>query len=239
MTTPNQNQPICRNGHKQSNATSRFCIYCGTSLTNQAANQPIQPAQPQPVQQPPVAVPPPTANQNVQNYQNKPVQPPHPNPVQPPQVVPTPPIKSNNPPPIQQNQGIQPPVYQQQVYRQEIYQQQIYQQQVFQQPIPVCQTCGGEGKNLEEKQLVCQDCQWLRPLAPGYGIEPGAFQWAEDGKAMSVLRSITPLTMAAQVISDKVGRRWIETTFNGVLLSEKQLPEVYFQPVKVARILGM
>lgn len=124
------------------------------------------------------------------------------------------------------------------------YQPQPVYPQVNQQlpPFPqvaVCKTCGGGGKNLEEKVLICKECQWLRPLAPGYGIAPEAFQWAEDGKAMATLRSITPLTMAAQMVSDKVGRRWIETMFNGVLLSEKQLPQVYFQAVHAARILGM
>lgn len=105
--------------------------------------------------------------------------------------------------------------------------------------IKPCGTCGGEGKHLNEKILICKECEWLRPLAPGYVIAPEAFQWAEDGKAMATLRSMTPLTMAAEVVSDKVGRRWIETMFNGVLLSEKQLPQVYFQAVHAARLLGM
>jgi Zn-dependent protease with chaperone function len=105
--------------------------------------------------------------------------------------------------------------------------------------VKLCGTCGGEGKTLSEKTLICRECKWLRPLAPGYGINPEAFQWAEDGRAMAVLRSITPLKMAAEVVSDKVGRRWIETMFNGVLLSDKQLPQVYFQAVHAARILGM
>jgi Zn-dependent protease with chaperone function len=104
---------------------------------------------------------------------------------------------------------------------------------------PECKLCGGNGKKLDPKIPVCRECNWLRPLAPGYGIAPEAFQWAEDGRAMATLRSITPLTAAAQVISDKVGRRWIETTFNGVRLSEKQLPHIYFQAVHAARILGM
>jgi Zn-dependent protease with chaperone function len=63
--------------------------------------------------------------------------------------------------------------------------------------------------------------------------------WAADGKAMSVLRSMTPLNMAAKAVSEKVGRPWIETTFNGVLLSEKQMPQIYGQAVRAARLLGM
>lgn len=105
--------------------------------------------------------------------------------------------------------------------------------------IKPCGTCGGKGKHLNEKILICKECEWLRPLAPGYEIAPEAFQWAEDGKAMATLRSITPLKMAAEVVSDKVGRRWIETMFNGVLLGEKQLPQIYFQAVHAARLLGM
>lgn len=123
-----------------------------------------------------------------------------------------------------------------------VYQQPQYQQPQYLPPVnqvKPCSYCGGEGINLGEKVLVCHECKWLRPLAPGYGLVPEAFQWAEDGKAMAVLRSMTPLTMAAQMVSDKVGRRWIETMFNGVLLSEKQLPQVYFQAVHAARILGM
>ena len=106
------------------------------------------------------------------------------------------------------------------------------------QPI-VCRTCGGKGQGLDEKIIVCKECRWLRPLAPGYGIECSAFQWAEDGKAMSALRSVTPLNAAAKTISEKVGRRWIEVTFNGVRLSERQMPEIYSQAVRAARILGM
>lgn len=105
--------------------------------------------------------------------------------------------------------------------------------------VKICGTCGGEGKLLNPKIPVCKECKWLRPLADGYGIAPEAFQWAEDGKAMAVLRSMSPLKMAAEVVSQKVGRRWIETTFNGVLLSDKQLPQVYFQAVKAAQIMGM
>lgn len=56
---------------------------------------------------------------------------------------------------------------------------------------------------------------------------------------MSVLRSMTPLSMVAKAVSEKVGRRWIEVTFNGVLLSEKQMPHIFGQAVRAARILGM
>ncbi len=74
---------------------------------------------------------------------------------------------------------------------------------------------------------------------PGYRVDSTAFEWAADGKAMAALRSMRPLNAAAKAVSEKVGRRWIESTFNGVLLGEKQLPHIYGQAVRAARILGM
>jgi Zn-dependent protease with chaperone function len=103
----------------------------------------------------------------------------------------------------------------------------------------VCVSCSGDGRTLDPKSTICPACKWLRPLAPGYGVEPAAFQWAEDGRAMSALRSVKPLTLAAQAISEKVGRRWIETLFNGVLLGPNQLPDVHAEAVRAARILGL
>lgn len=102
-----------------------------------------------------------------------------------------------------------------------------------------CRLCGGDGRQLDGKTVICKECAWLRPMVAGYAVDCSAFQWAEDGKAMSVLSSIRPLNAAARAISDKVGRRWIETTFNGVRLGENQLPEVYALAVRAARILGM
>ncbi len=116
--------------------------------------------------------------------------------------------------------------------------QPIIPAQQFSQPTS-CQVCGGNGRTLDPNVPVCAGCRWLRPLAPGYSVEPSAFQWAQDGQAMATLRSMSTLTNVARSISDKVGRRWIETTFNGVRLSEKQMPEIYAQAVRAARILGM
>ena len=56
---------------------------------------------------------------------------------------------------------------------------------------------------------------------------------------MAKLRSMTTLTSIARSISDKAGRKWVETTFNGVRLSEKQIPDVYALAVKAARILSL
>ena len=102
-----------------------------------------------------------------------------------------------------------------------------------------CYKCGGNGQSLDPKTIICDECNWLRPLNPGYRVDSSTFAWAADGKAMAALRSMKTLNAAAQAVSEKVGRRWIESTFNGVLLGEKQLPQIYGQAVRAARILGM
>jgi Zn-dependent protease with chaperone function len=102
-----------------------------------------------------------------------------------------------------------------------------------------CSRCGGAGEYLPADRVVCPDCRWLRPLVPGYQVDASAFAWAGDAKAMATLRSIKVLTAAAGAVSERVGRRWIEVTFNGIRLSEKQLPQIYAQAVRAARVLGM
>ncbi|MEP6787483.1 MAG: M48 family metallopeptidase [Acidobacteriota bacterium] len=102
-----------------------------------------------------------------------------------------------------------------------------------------CMTCGGAGQGLTDKKIICDECNWLRPLVPGYHLENHAFEWAADAKAMAALRAIKPLNAAAKKVSEKVGRKWIEAAFNGVLLGENQLPQIYGQAVRAARILGM
>ncbi len=115
--------------------------------------------------------------------------------------------------------------------------QQIYQpvgtQAVF------CSTCGGQGQGLPDKLVICKECKWLRPLVPGYQVDTAAFAWAADAKAMNALRRMKPLNAAAKAVSEKVGRRWVEASFNGVLLGEKQMPQIYAQAIRAARILGM
>jgi Zn-dependent protease with chaperone function len=216
-----KNTPIiCKNGHQLPVSDSKFCIYCGVLLVDS----------PQPIQQNPFhqnnPPTPPAQPQNSPNPFNQQQSPPQNQPnIQQPQQYP------NNYPSQQNDQQIQ------QFPQQQNFQQ--YQQPV--QPIQqiLCHTCGGNGQNLDPKVLVCKECSWLRPLADGYGIDVSAFQWAADGKAMSALRSVSPLNLAARKISEKVGRRWIESTFNSVLLSEKQLPHIYIHAVQAARILGM
>lgn len=223
MTEQSKNHLVCRNGHQQRNTISRFCIYCGTPLDIQAA---IPPAYQNPVQSPNQPVQPPVQQQTAPPVQQQPVQQIQPIiPGQQPPAFPPQQINQNNQAQVYQNLPVPPNQFN-------------YQQQPVQ-PIPLCGTCGGDGRRLDPKIPVCKECSWLRPLAPGYGIAPEAFQWAEDGRAMAVLRSMTPLKMAAEVVSEKVGRRWIETTFNGVQLSARQLPEVYFQAVRAAQIMGL
>lgn len=130
---------------------------------------------------------------------------------------------------------------QQQQQQQQQIPQYSPQYQQFQPPPPpvLCRTCGGFGQGLPEKAVMCKECRWLRPLVQGYAVENSAFAWAADAKAMAALRAIKPLNAAAKVVSEKVGRRWIEVTFNGVLLGEKQMPHVFGQAIRAARILGM
>ena len=99
--------------------------------------------------------------------------------------------------------------------------------------------CGGNGDGLDAQEAVCPQCAWLRPLFPGYKLDRAVFLWAQDGQAMNKLRGIGPLNAVARSVSDKVGRPWIESTFNGIRLGAKQLPDVWRQAVLAARILGL
>ena len=102
-----------------------------------------------------------------------------------------------------------------------------------------CAACGGNGSRLPAGDSVCIQCRWLRPLAHQYYVDCAAFQYAQDGSAMAALRSSGPLSAAARAISDRIGSRWIEITFNGIRLGPNQLPRIYHQAVQAARILGM
>ncbi len=212
MAEQNKTPVICRNGHQQPVSNSKFCIFCGTPLNNVTVqpNQLPPPSNPQPNQFPPT---PQTPAQPVQPSPNQNYQP---------QNL-----------PVQYNQNYQN------------YQQTPQAQYIQQQPPPQviqalqCYTCGGNGQGLSEKTIICKECRWLRPLVPGYHVDSTAFEWAADGKAMAALRSMRPLNAVAKAVSEKVGRRWIESTFNGVLLGEKQLPQIYGLAVRAARVLGM
>lgn len=102
-----------------------------------------------------------------------------------------------------------------------------------------CAACGGDGSRLDAALSFCSRCRWLRPLVPGYSLDCSAFQWAQDGAAMQKLRSISALNKAARTVSDRVGRPWIEATFNAVHVSEEQLPRIHEQSILAARILNL
>lgn len=102
-----------------------------------------------------------------------------------------------------------------------------------------CSACAGAGLQLNATENVCPRCGWLRPLAPNYRLDCSVFQWAQDGSAMATLRSIGALSAAARAVSDRIGRPWIESTFNGIRLGPKQMPHIWAQAVLAARILGM
>lgn len=239
------NSRICRNGHQQPHANSKFCIYCGVPLTVSAPQQnnqisphnqnqnAVQPAQ-QNFQQPIQAQNNQQPNQNFQNQQQNFQQQQFNNQQQ----------QFNNQPqqnfaqPQNQQQNFVQQNNQLQNFVQQNNQQQFYQQPHYAAP-PGCYTCGGNGEKLDPKTVICRECNWLKPLVPNYRIDSTAFEWAADAKAMATLRAMTPLTAAAKMVSEKVGRRWIESTFNGILLGEKQMPHIYSQAVKAARILGL
>ena len=106
-------------------------------------------------------------------------------------------------------------------------------------PKSVCKVCGGDGAGLDPAEDVCTECGWLRPLLPGYKLDRSVFLWAQDGQAMTRLQKIPALHAAVRSASDKVGRPWIESTFNGIRLGPRQLPDVWKQAVLAARILGL
>jgi Zn-dependent protease with chaperone function len=92
---------------------------------------------------------------------------------------------------------------------------------------------------LGASDVICSGCGWLRPLIPGYQLDRGVFLWAQDGQAMAKLQSISALNSILRSASDKVGRPWIESTFNGIRLGPRQLPDVWKLAVQAARILGL
>jgi Zn-dependent protease with chaperone function len=190
---------------------------------------------------PPAAFPPAPQQMQDQPPQNQPP------PMQPPFYQPQPPQAQQQPfppqapvPPQQYNQNFAPPQQAPNYYYPQQQPPPVQYQPYQPAPLPpACGTCGGGGQWLDAEKIICKECRWLRPLAPGYAIDCSAFQWAEDGRAMSALRAITPLNAAAEAISEKIGRRWIESTLNGVRLNERQLPEIYAEAVRAARMIGM
>jgi predicted Zn finger-like uncharacterized protein len=76
-------------------------------------------------------------------------------------------------------------------------------------------------------------------MYPGYHLDYTAFLWAQDGQAMNTLQHMSSLSSIARVASDKIGRPWVEATYNGILLGPNQLPDIWNLAVLAARILGL
>jgi predicted Zn finger-like uncharacterized protein len=214
---------ICPQGHGPGVAGSRFCTFCGATLI--APGQPV-PANPIPTAPPPAAggwqpvntgTTQATAAPQWQSAPATAIQTPAAPQWQPSPVAPIPPPSSGPIPapsptqaaPINANQALP------------------------------CKTCRNTGAGLSEDVLVCPECNWLRPLLPGYKVDRSVFLWAQDGQAMTKLQSISALHSAVKAVSDKVGRPWIESTFNGIRLGPRQFPDVWIRAVLAARILGL
>jgi Zn-dependent protease with chaperone function len=225
---------ICPQGHGPGVAGSRFCTFCGATLVaptssgqavpaNPAVAQPANASQWQPVNTGPAHATPtaPAAMPPAAPWQPAPAtstQPPPGAPWQPPArsttaeappAVSVPAASPANPAPISTKQ-----------------------------PLP-CKVCRNTGAGLGEETVICPECGWLRPLVPGYTLDRSVFLWAQDGQAMTKLQSISALHTAAKSISEKVGRPWIESTFNGIRLGPKQFPDIWIRAVLAARILGL
>jgi Zn-dependent protease with chaperone function len=56
---------------------------------------------------------------------------------------------------------------------------------------------------------------------------------------MASLQAISALRTAAEYVSDHMGRKWVEATFNAVRLGPNQLPAIQHQAVLAAQRLGL
>ena len=218
---------ICPQGHGPGVPGSRFCTFCGTSLVapTSSGQAPLAPEQPAPAN--PLAAQAPTAGGwqpvNAGPAQSTPtVQPWQPAPTA---ATPPPPASQWQPAPGSTVQPFPPgaiPAASSAANQQ-----------------PVCKVCGGTGAGLKAEDVICTECNWLRPLLPGYQLDRSIFLWAQDGQAMAKLQSISALHSVATSVSEKVGRPWIESTFNGIRLGPRQFADIWVRAVLAARILGL
>jgi Zn-dependent protease with chaperone function len=230
---------ICPQGHGPGVAGSRFCTFCGASLVvaTPSGKAPLAPGPGVPAN-PAVAQP---ANGGWQPVNAGPAQP---NPATPASNPPTapwqaPPATSTQPPagapwqpaPVSTARAIPAAPAQTPAP--------VQAAPIATKQLPPCKICGNTGAGLSEETIVCSECGWLRPLLPGYTLDRSVFLWAQDGQAMTKLQSISALHTAAKSISEKVGRPWIESTFNGIRLGPKQFPDIWVRAVLAARILGL
>ncbi|ESQ76901.1 zinc-ribbon domain-containing protein [Asticcacaulis sp. YBE204] len=102
-----------------------------------------------------------------------------------------------------------------------------------------CPTCGGDGARLPKSKPFCVTCRWLRPLSANYHMPVDYLMWDLDAAAMNALRNSGPINAAAQAISQRVGRPWLEAAVNGLRLGPDQMPDLFDQAVLAARIVGL
>ncbi len=103
-----------------------------------------------------------------------------------------------------------------------------------------CEYCAKRPRDVKDPfDAYCRVCRKLDPLGPDYVLPIDAYMWSLDAQAMASLRSITPLMAAAQALSEKVGRPWLESTVNGIRLGPDQLPDIFELAIKAARIVGL
>jgi len=209
---------ICPQGHGPGVSGSRFCTFCGATLV--AAAAPGQPVTGNP------AVAPPAAG----GWQPVNTGPP---PATPPPGWQPAPATSTQPQPAAPQWQSAPTAAQPLPPGAIPAASTAANQQV------VCKVCGGAGAGLNADTVICPECSWLRPLLPGYTLDRSVFLWAQDGQAMTKLQSISSLHTAVKAVSDKVGRPWIESTFNGILLGPRQFPDIWVRAILAARILGL
>jgi Zn-dependent protease with chaperone function len=231
---------ICPQGHGPGVAGSRFCTFCGATLVTQASpgRAPQAPGQP-------ASASPTVAQQATDGWQ-------------PVNTVPTPampsaPVQTPRTPPWQQAPATSTQPLAGAQWQTPAGSTTAQASPAVSTPVPApaqaapistkqpppCKVCRNTGAGLGEETVICPECGWLRPLVPGYTLDRSVFLWAQDGQAMTKLQSISALHTAAKSISEKVGRPWIESTFNGIRLGPRQFPDIWVRAVLAARILGL
>ncbi|MEI9969031.1 MAG: M48 family metallopeptidase [Terracidiphilus sp.] len=224
---------ICPQGHGPGVAGSRFCTFCGATLVVPLAQGQAVPANPT-VAQPANASQWQPVNTGPAQAASAPAPIPAAAPWQPPPATSTqPPAGAHWQPPAGSTNAQAPPAVSAPAAAP------ANPAPIATKQAPACKVCRNTGAGLSEDTIVCPECGWLRPLLPGYTLDRSVFLWAQDGQAMTKLQSISALHTAAKSISEKVGRPWIESTFNGIRLGPRQFPDIWIRAVLAARILGL
>ncbi len=101
-----------------------------------------------------------------------------------------------------------------------------------------CSACD-DGARLPSDQVFCPACRWLRPLAPDYHLPVDYWMWDLDAAAMRTLRNSGPINAAAQALSQRLGRPYLEAAANGIRLGPDQMPDLFIQAIRAARVIGL